>query len=129
MKNEIRLLCWFKNLVFLIFLSILTNSCVGEDCQNIRSSFSSFSEAKEIVENTNFKIEEKIKTYKSSWIMGAEYRSCDKKFGYLIIETNRKSYIHDDVPYSTWCSFKEANSFGTYYTNFIKGRFRLELNN
>lgn len=66
---------------------------------------------------------------KNSWVRGASYHSCDKKFGYFIIKTDKRSYIYKDLPINIWNSFKKASSFGSYYDRNIKNRYQLYLTN
>lgn len=93
----------------------------------MQTQFRSYSDAVRTVENTNFKIEEKLNTSRSSWIRGASFYSCDGIVGYLIIGTDKQEYIHKNVPIEIWNGFKRAKSFGSYYNQYIKGRYRLNL--
>ena len=114
----------FFSLIF-IFITI---SCNTKNCNEINSKFTSYDEAIEIVKNSSFAIDEKVDT-DSSWIDSIEYHSCDEKYGYLIINTKKgKSYIHKDVPIQVWNEFKNANSFGKFYNQNIKGNYYLEIN-
>ena len=80
------------------------------------------------IKGAEFKIFETIDTRKSSWIRGLSYLSCDGKSGFMIMTTDSKSYIHQDVPIEIWNDLKSADSFGTYYNEKIKHRYRISIN-
>ena len=101
--------------------------CSGQDCNKLPKSFSSYEQAKSLVKSSTFKIKESVNTSKSSWIRGASFYSCDSKKGFLIINTDSKEYIHQNVPIEIWREFKNAGSFGSYYSNYIRGKYRLIL--
>lgn len=108
-------------------LVLLFISC-SENCDNLNEKFSSYSEAVSLVRNTNFKVEDKVNT-NSSWIDSIEYYSCDGITGYLIVNVKGgKSYIHDYVPYEVWDEFKNAESYGRFYNQNIKGNYFLNIN-
>ena len=113
-------------LTIVVFLFVLY-SCRSQDCNQLPSSFKSYKEAVNKVKSSNFIIEEDLNTSKSSWIRGASYYSCDKVKGYLIIETDSREYIHQNVPIEVWKRFKKATSFGRFYNTNIKGNYRLEI--
>jgi hypothetical protein len=118
----------FKSiLLVIILLSEINYFCIGQNCNNIPSSFNSYAEATQLVKSSNFKIKESVNTSKSSWIRGATYYSCDSKKGFLIIRTDDREYIHQNVPIETWNGFKNASSFGSFYNNYIKGNYRVVL--
>ncbi len=113
---------------FLIsIIAFLIISCSG-NCDSLNKKFSSYNEAITLVRNTSFKIEEKVNT-DSSWIDSIEYYSCDELTGYLIVNNKKgKSYIHKNVPFQVWNEFKNADSFGRFYNQNIKGNYYLEIN-
>lgn len=112
-----------------ILLSILaiTISCGSKDCSLIDENFNNYDDAVETIKSADFDFSEDVDTSKSSWIHDAEFYSCDGQIGYLIIETESDNYIHREVPIEIWNEFKNAESFGKYYNQHLKGRFRLEL--
>ena len=111
----------FSILVF-VFLS-----CSG-NCNSISKKFSSYDEAISIVRSADFSIEEKVDT-DSSWIDSIEYYSCDGVKGFLIVNTKSgASYIHENMPKEVWNEFKNADSFGRFYNQNIKGNYYLEIN-
>lgn len=82
----------------------------------------------EQIRSATFLIAEELNTDESSWVRGAEFHSCDGTTGFFILRTADRDYIHVDVPVAVWQGFKEASSFGSYYTANIKRRYRLGLN-
>ncbi|NLP59411.1 KTSC domain-containing protein [Lutibacter sp. B1] len=109
----------------LFLIGFFITSCNSQDCSNFKNSFSSYEQAKKIIETTDFELYDKCNTSKSSWILKAEYYSCDKKNGYLIIRTRKKTYIHKRLPKKLWNEFKNADSFGKFYNARIKGKYQL----
>lgn len=97
-------------------------------CNRLPQTFKSYNQALTLIKSSKFKISESVNTSKSSWIRGASYYSCDKITGFLIVVTDEKEYIHKNVPLEIWNQFKNANSFGSYYSQNIKGRYRLTIN-
>lgn len=59
---------------------------------------------------------EYLNTSKSSFVRGAWYDSVNK---YMIINLNGTNYHYCGLPASTWSSFKNADSFGTYHETHI----------
>lgn len=116
----------FSVIAFYLITSI-PSSCNAQDCQQLPTKFTSYDQAIKKVQASNFEKIESVNTSKSSWIRGATYYSCDLKKGFLIIKSDVKDYIHQNVPIETWNSFKVAASFGSYYSKNIKGRYQLEL--
>lgn len=115
-----------RKIIFIILLFIV--SCSKKNCSDINSNFSSYNNAIEVVQNSSFAIEEKVDT-DSSWIDSIEYYSCDEVSGYLIVNTKKgKSYIHKNVPIQVWNEFKNADSFGRFYNQNIKGNYYLNIN-
>lgn len=110
--------------VFLLFFYI---SCTGQDCKKLQENFSSYDEALNTIETTKFTFVDEVNTSKSSWIRNARYYSCNRKEGYFLLETSKKRYIFKGLPIAIWISFKKADSFGKYYHQFIRGRYRLVL--
>ena len=105
----------------LFFVTIIITSCNHYNCSEINPNFTSYQNAIEVVQNASFTIEEKINT-DSSWIDSIEYYCCDEVSGYLIVNTKKgKSYIHKNVPIQVWNEFKNADSFGRFYNQNIKG--------
>lgn len=90
--------------------------------------FYSYEEAVDYVRSDPNFIVDKVDTSKSSWIRTAEYYYLKgNSFGYAIFNLNGKEYIHRGVPRNKWDGFKSASSFGSYYNQYIKGKYTLYL--
>ena len=96
-------------------------------CQNLPEIFENYEDAHSKIHKTKFYFIENLNTSKSSWIRGASYFSCDGKFGFLSIYTDKKEYIHQNVPIELWNSFKQAESFGRFYNKHIKHKYHLKI--
>lgn len=112
---------------FSLFFLILLISCSQKPCEEIEENFRSYKEAKSKIESADFTFNDKVNTSKSSWIKRASFYSCNGKEGYFILETKQKSYIFKNLPIAIWQEFKKADSFGTYYSNYIRGKYILLL--
>jgi len=96
-------------------------------CQNLPEIFETYEDAHSKIHKAKFYYIENLNTSKSSWIRGASYFSCDGKYGFLSIYTDKKEYIHQNVPIEIWESFKYSESFGRFYNKNIKHRFKLKI--
>lgn len=112
----------------LIFFTINAFAQSHKSCEKLPASFPSYESAKQQIRGAQFKINETIDTRKSSWIRGLSYLSCDGKSGFMIMKTDSKSYIHQYVPLEIWNELKNAESFGAYYNENIKHRYRISIN-
>lgn len=115
-----------KKFIIVGFLFIFC-SCSGQPCENLQENFISYNEAVNKIEKAKFNFVDKVNTSKSSWVTNARFYSCNKQDGYFILETSKKSYIFQGLPITIWNDFKNAESFGSYYNKFIRGRYRLIL--
>ena len=115
-----------KILITLGLLIIFQNT-FSQDCNRIPTSFVNYDQALAQVKSASFRIKENVNTSKSSWIRSAIYYSCDSRKGFLIIKTDDREYIHQDVPIEIWNGFKNATSFGKYYDSYIKRRYKVVL--
>jgi hypothetical protein len=115
---------------YLIILYLLFSNSISysQDVCNSKVRFKSYAEALYIIENSNYVFKDYVNTYRSSFINGAQYYSCNRNTGFLIIQIRYSKYVHCNVPYNIWIGFKGASSFGSYYNKFIRNRFRLILN-
>ena len=113
--------------ILAILLVFIFSNLQGQNCSTINTDFDSYESALKIIKSYEFKFSESCNTKKSSWIYNAEYFSCNKKTGFLLIKTKSKTYIHKEVPIETWNNFKKAESFGKYYSKNIKSHYRLVL--
>lgn len=114
-----------------VFISIIFLSVSCNQCNNLPSSYDSYSQAKRAITfSYGWKISESNPTSESSWMRGAKYYSCDGRTGYLVYNTNTgNKYIHQGVPNLVWKKFDKAISKGAYYNQNIKGKFQLNLKN
>jgi hypothetical protein len=98
------------------------------DCEELPSSFYSYEEALERIFKANFRYSDKISITSSSWIRSAAFYSCDGYLGFFIIKTDKQYYIHKDLPIEIWRSFKNSNSYGSYYSHYIKSNYQMIIN-
>lgn len=115
--------------ILVIVMMLLLHSCGGADCSKLPNSFSNYEEAISMIKGASFELEKSANTSNSSWIDDAEYYSCNGFTGYLIFETEGRSYIHEQVPIEIWTGFENADSKGEYYNNQIKHHYRLVPSN
>ena len=116
-----------KKIVLILFI-LASIASEAQDCSKLPESFTSYSQAIQLVKNCTFQLKDVANTSNSSWITSARYYSCDGRSGYFIYTTNRGyEYIHKGVPTYVWEGFKNAPSKGSYYDHNIKGRYRLPL--
>ncbi len=111
--------------LLIVSITLLSLSCNSQECSELNKDFTSYEQAKKSINSTNFTFSDKCNTSKSSWILGAEYYSCDNQNGYFFIRTKKKTYIHKDLPKEIWNEFKNADSFGKFYNSKIKGNYQL----
>ncbi|AHW61778.1 hypothetical protein FH5T_08190 [Draconibacterium orientale] len=123
----IKIISMKKLFLFSCLLFFIT-AIQAQTCKDLPTHFNSYNEAVSKVEKTTFKVKDKITCYGSSWISKATYHSCDGDTGYFILYAqNGNSYIHKGVPLSVWEKFKSADSFGSYYSKYIKGKYQLKI--
>jgi hypothetical protein len=116
-----------KKISLLVFLLLSLNAAGQTGCTGLSTSFKSYDQAVSTVKNFGFSFKDRVNTAKSSWIRGASYYSCDKRFGFLLISTDTETYIHANVPIAVWYQFKSASSFGSFYGSKIRGEYQLRL--
>jgi len=113
----------FFTLIFFLLFGITVKS---QSCKVLPDKFNSYSKAIISIQNSTFKVTDKLPYGKSSWITSAIYYSCDGSYGFLVYTTDKgKVYIQEKIPISVWSEFKNASSSGSYYVQNIKGRYRL----
>lgn len=112
-------------IIALIFLGLYLNA-QEDNCNKISNEWKSEKDAISLVENTVFTFSELVSPDQNSWMSSAHYYSCDKEYGYLIVKSEKKIFIHQDVPVVVWNALKNANSIGGYYNFYIKNKYRLE---
>lgn len=113
---------------FLLLIGCVKENPTNSECLKITASAKSHSEATKAVESAEFRFVDSVDTSESSWIRSAKYYSCDGEVGYFIYATDKKKYIHQNVPVEVWNSFKGAKSFGKFYHKKIKNKYKLTLN-
>jgi len=113
--------------ILLFYLCLTLSSCSAQNCQDIPDVFSSYQQAKNLIEKIAFLYSDKVNASKSNWIRTASFYSCDKKSGFFIITTDKQEYTHQNMPIEIWNSFKSANSFGQFYNQNIKNRYQLNV--
>jgi hypothetical protein len=96
-------------------------------CKSLPSTFSSYDEAKETIQKSEFKLTDQLAEANSAWIASAAFYSCDEQTGYFILVTDDQEYIHSGIPVTMWEEFKTATSHGTFYNANIRDRYLLPL--
>ncbi len=116
-------------LVFYVLLINSMGACARTSipCESLPESFQSYEHASNQIHNAEFEISESVDTRKSSWIQGLSFLSCDGQQGFLIMKADGKSYIHQNVPMNIWNELKDAESFGSFYNENIKNRYRISI--
>ena len=110
-----------------LFIFICLSCSNDTNCDSLDYNFSNYSNAIQIIEKAKFAFKDEL-TPKSEWIISAYFFSCNKKDGFLIIKTEKgKEYIHSDLPIEIWINLKNSESFGSYYSKKIRGKYQLEL--
>jgi hypothetical protein len=99
------------------------------DCNSLPVTYSSYSQALSSVKGAKFNFTDNANTSRSSFITSARYYSCDGKTGFLIIGLQGNDYIHKNLPKTLWLHFKQASSLGSFYDQYIRGRYALVLKN
>ena len=114
--------------IIILFLLFMLGCSQKEPCENIPKSFNTYSELENVILFTKFNYVDEFNASKSSWIRNAKFYSCDRKFGFLIIRTDKQNYIHEDLPINIWYKFKNAESFGYFYNKTIKYKYQCSIN-
>ena len=117
-----------KKIIFTVaFILFSWSICKAQVCDKLSVPFGDYESAVSLIQKSSFEVSDTCDTSKSSWIVAAEYNSCDGIKGFFIVSTRRNKYIHQNIPIVVWKGFKKANSFGRYYNVNIKGRYPLKL--
>ena len=112
-------------IIALVFTGLFLNA-TEDNCEQISDGWKSEKEAISKIENTIFKTSETIRPEESSWMISAHYYSCEGEFGYLIVKSKKKTFVHQDVPVATWSTLCKARSKGGYYNFYIKNKYKLD---
>ena len=115
-------MCYLRIILGLISLFYFS-ACAPNNCSTLDGENLSADEMVFAIEGRDFDYSDFGDTSKSSWIRAAKYYSCDGEFGYFMLETDDKVYLHKDVPLRMWHGFKRSNSFGRFYNDQLKGRY------
>ena len=118
MKNKIALVLFC---LFAVAFIGCSNIC---DCGKISNS-STYDEA--VSKAKDCGASDSKSTSNSSWIRKISFYECEGTTGFVIIQTDKDEYIHSNVPKTIWANFKEADSFGEFYNQNLKGKFRFSL--
>ena len=113
------------------YLSVMTglvclfyfSACMPTNCSKLDAGNLGADEMVFEIEEIDFGYHDIADTSESSWIRAAKYYSCDGEFGYFMLETDDKVYLHKDVPLRLWHGFKRANSYGRFYNDQLKGKY------
>jgi len=89
-------------------------------------SYKQFDSYDEVKEYVAYNYSCKSKNPSSSWIDKLTYCKCDGGGkGYLIMTTEKKTYIHKPIDEHIWKELISADDVGKYYNNKIKGKHRI----
>jgi hypothetical protein len=110
-------------ILFLLLIGSVSSIDAQIDCSKLGNSFSNYESAHRAISSSRFQLTDKANTYKSSWIRGANYYSCDGQVGYFYLKTDSKNYIFKNVPLKIWNGFKNAPSHGKFYDDYIRNRY------
>jgi hypothetical protein len=99
--------------------------CTAQSCQLLPDRFKlTDRHALDSIRILHFNFKDKIIPIDDSWMLSANYYSCDLKKGYLIIACRMRIHLHAGVPIELWDKFKSANSFIGFYNDNIKGKYQ-----
>lgn len=116
-----------KYLLMILFsLPGFVKTLSAQSCKDLPLPFHSYAKAIKEIRNAEFQFTDEIQEGSGSWIITAEYFSCDDNFGYLIFTTDKGyEFIHEDVPKILWLQFKNSDSKGKFYDMSIKNKYRM----
>jgi hypothetical protein len=101
-----------------------------QPCPIQNSFYPSYQKAVSEIRNGVYEYSDSQDMSSSSWVSAAEFYSCDEVHGSLIMTTKaNRDYINFGVPIDVWKSFKSAASYGSYYSQNLKGKYSLRLAN
>lgn len=119
-----------KKLILLISLVItgLYSNAQEENCSGQSENWKSEKKVLAGIENINFNTNETLQPDGKSWMISANFYSCDDQYGYLVVKSDNKTFVHHNVPISVWRSLKEAKSIGGFYNFYIKDYYKFGKN-
>lgn len=114
-------------LIVLIFIGLYLNA-QEFGCSQMSENWKSEKEAVRRIESTIFKSHDSVRPNEDSWMTSAHFYSCNDVFGYLLIKSEKRTSVHQDVPIAEWNSLKNAKSIGGFYNFYLKNKYQLEMN-
>ena len=108
---------------FMLFIVHFTLNAFTENCAVSSFKWKSEKEALNKLEKIKFLVSESFINESESWLLSANYYSCDGKNGYLVIRCQKKYYLHSSVPMVVWTDLKNARSKGGFYNFYIKEKY------
>lgn len=117
-----------KTLSLIIALFFIGLSLHAQDdiCSNILEGWKSDKQAISKIQKTSFETSESISPDNSAWMTGAHFYACDSESGFLIVEADKKVFVHQEVPTVIWTALKDAKSVGGFYNFYIKNNYKLD---
>ena len=112
-------------LIALIFVGLYLNA-TEDNCSQVSNDWKTEKEAIAQIQTASFKTSDLVRPDETSWMTSAQFYSCDDQFGYLIVKSEKKTFIHQDVPKAVWLALKDAKSIGGYYNFYIKNKYKLD---
>mgnify|MGYP001053219143 FL=1 len=52
----------------------------------------------------------------------------DKTYMMKIVFNSGKEYFFENVPYDIWLAFKNSGSKGSFFSKYIKGKYKVTVN-
>jgi len=117
------------SLIFAFFFLGSSLHAQGGDCNSVVDGWKSEKQAIAIIQGSNFETSDSISPYNSSWMSSAHFYSCSPDSGYLIVKSDKKTFVHQEVPKEIWSSLKKAKSVGGFYNFYIKNNYKLDKKN
>lgn len=120
-----------KTLSIIITLFFLGFNVQAQDdnCNSVVDGWKSEKQAIAIIQEADFETSDSISPYNSNWMNSAHFYSCSPESGYLIVKSDKKTYVHQEVPKAIWSSLKKAKSVGGFYNFYIKDNYKLDKRN
>lgn len=114
--------------IILCVLFILVSKVNAQSCNDLKANFRTHDIAYNTLQKITFNVNERYDSFLSSWIKSFQYMSCDRRKGYLVMQTKKgQMYIHQNVSIKIWTALKRASSKGTFYSNHLRGKYTLKL--
>lgn len=94
------------------------------DCVSVPETFKSYNAAKAFIRAADFPITGEIELSEPiKQVKGFEFYGCDSIYGYFIMQSVNKAYIHDKFPYPLWLQLSASKTPVAFYHDHIKGRY------